>query len=246
MQGFYTKEFLISTSLTDVKSTLSPDKVFTIFQDMASEHAEILGIGGYVMMDRGLFWMTIRTRIRAYRLPKLMEKVKALTWLAPFKDRDIRSNRYYRLYAGEELLAEGCTEWAVYSFEKKTVVRLEEAHMPQIEFLPEEVTVSKFSRFHNEPAETDEVFSHKVVFSDVDLGQHMNNCAYVRAMFDTIELPEYKKLTPAEMEICFRAPSLPGETVSIRRRKEENGYLFTVMKPDGAESAIGRLTLCVR
>jgi len=243
MQGFYTKEFLISTSYTDAKSTLAPDKVFTIFQDMASEHAEILGVGGYAMTSRGLFWLTIRTRVRYYRLPNLMEKVRALTWLAPFKERDIRSNRYYRLYAGEELLAEGCTEWAVYSMERKTVVRMEEAQMPSIEFFPEEVTVSKFSRFRNEASEGDELFSHRVVLSDVDLGQHMNNCAYVRAMLDTLELSEYRTLQPAEMEICFRTPSFPGETVTIRRRKEENGYLFTIQKPDGAESAIGQLTI---
>ncbi len=241
MQGFYKKDYLINTSYTDANSTLAPAKVFTIFQDMASEHAEILGVGGYTMLAKGLFWLTIRTRIRYYRLPKLMERVSVLTWLAPFKGRDIRSNRYYRLLSGDELLAEGCTEWAVYSMEKKTVVRVEEAGFPEIEFLPEEVSVSRFSRFRNEETEEDMVFTHRIVPSDVDLGQHMNNCAYVRAMLDTLELSEYKALTPAEMEVCFRTPSLPGETVTIRRKKEEDGYLFTVCKPDGAESAIGRL-----
>ena len=48
--------------------------------------------------------------------------------------------------------------------------------------------------------------------SDVDMGHHMNNTAYVRALLDTFTVEELLALRPAEFEICFRQACFGGDT----------------------------------
>lgn len=118
---------------------------------------------------------------------------------------------------------------------------MREVEMPDVEICPEIVCGAPFSRFHELPDEKDFCTEHVVRPSDVDMGQHMNNTAYIRAMLDTFTVKEWKALEPEEMEICFRQPCYGGETLAIRRRELGDGWLFLVQRPDGRQSALAKL-----
>ena len=241
MEGTFEKTIILGPSQCDATSRLSLYSTFVIFQDIASEHAETLGIGGAATAAKNLFWLTVRTRVKMYHRPAMMEKLTVKTWLGAFKPGDLRTDRFYRITCGDTLVAEGRTEWAVLRLTDQSVVRMREVEMPDVEICPEIVCGAPFSRFHELPDEKDFCTEHVVRPSDVDMGQHMNNTAYIRAMLDTFTVKEWKALEPEEMEICFRQPCYGGETLAIRRRELGDGWLFLVQRPDGRQSALAKL-----
>lgn len=241
MQGFYEKEITVVPSYCDAASRLSLHSIFVLFQDSASEHAETLGIGGDRMSEKGLFWLTIRTRIKVQSQPHMMQKVRLKTWLGEFAPGDLRTFRYYTLRCGEQLVAEGKTEWTVYRFADQSVVRMREVDMPDVEILKDTVCPEPFSRFRPDFGEDDLSMEHVVRPSDVDMGQHMNNTAYVRTILDTFTVPELKELQAKELEITFRQPCFGGEALTVRRKTQENGWQFAVQRPDGKPAALAQL-----
>lgn len=241
MEGNYQKQIVITPSRCDATARLSLHSIFVLFQDIASEHAESLGIGGAALVQKGLFWLTVRTRVKVYHRPRMMEEATVQTWLGKFAPGDLRTDRYYRLTCGGRLVAEGRTEWAILRLADNSVARMREAGMPDVEILEETVCDAPFSRFRTDFTEDDFSMEHIVRPSDVDMGQHMNNTAYVRTILDTFTVEEGKALKPAELEICFRQPCFGGQSLTVRRKTVEGGWLFAVLHPDGKQAALAQL-----
>ena len=243
MEGSYQKQVVITPSRCDATSRLSLHSIVVLFQDIASEHAESLGIGGAALAEKGLFWLTVRTRVKVYSRPRMMQEATVQTWLGKFAPGDLRTDRYYRLTCGGRLVAEGRTEWAILRLADNSVARMREVGMPDVEIREETVCDAPFSRFRADFAEDDFSMEHIVRLSDVDMGQHMNNTAYVRTILDTFTVPELKALKPAELEICFRQPCFGGQALTVRRKAEEGGWLFAVEHSDGKQAALARLLI---
>lgn len=239
-QGVFVREFPVATSRCDAEGKLSVTQIFNMFQDMAAEHAQYLGIGGANMFARGIFWLTIRTRIRVYKRPYLMDApVVIQTWLGEYKDTDLRTDRYYRMLCKGEVVAEGRTEWGVLSLEKKSIVRVGESGMPKVELYPDKVLTEPFRRFRTKPEEGELLFDYTVNMGDIDVGMHMNNCAYPRSVMNTFTVAEMKEHPVTEMEVCYRNACYEGEKLTIARRKTEEGWQFVIRKEDGSEASMG-------
>ena len=98
MEAYYQQEMYVPISLCDREGRLSPVGAFTVFMDLASIHADLLGLGAADMIQRGLFWLTVKTKVRFLRRPRLMERVTVSTRpLAPEKVRSIREYRIERI-----------------------------------------------------------------------------------------------------------------------------------------------------
>jgi len=243
MKGYYEKELFVTPSLCDAASRLSLQSVFVLFQDAASEHAETLGIGGNVMAEKGLFWLTVRTKVRFLSRPRLMERLQLKTWLGEFAPGDLRTYRYYTLFCGVKAVAEGRTEWAILRVADHGMARIRDVGFPDVAVLPDTVLSEPFSRFRVELGEEVPTFRSVVRTTDVDMGQHMNNTAYIRALLDTFSVEELKEMDVRELEICFKQACYGGEALTIRRQRNEEGWLFVISRADGKPATMAQLRL---
>ena len=241
MKGYYEKELYASPSRCDATARLSLASIFVLFQDAASEHAETLGIGGNVMAEKGLFWLVVRTKVRVLERPAMMQRLRLKTWLGAYAPGDLRTYRYYTLSCGGRTVAEGRTEWAILRMADGGMARIRDAGFPDVEVLPDTVLEEPFSRFRVLPEEGCPTFPHRVRSTDVDMGQHMNNTAYIRALLDTFSVEELKTMEPRELEICFKQACYGGEELTIRRQETEDGWLFAICRADGKPATIASL-----
>lgn len=53
LQGFFEKNFTLSPDYCGASARMSPLAAFTMFQAIAAEHAERIGVGGAAMARRG-------------------------------------------------------------------------------------------------------------------------------------------------------------------------------------------------
>ena len=179
MESIFEKRLTVTPDYCDASGALSPLAAFTIFQGIAAQHAEVLGVGSSAMAKKGEFWLTVHTRVDLFERAYLMDELTVRTWAEACSERDVRTYRSYTLSRGEAVIARGKTEWAILGPEQK-IIRFGDSGFPKDYPFPAETAIpEKLQRFH-EKFEDADLFSHYAVRStDIDLGHHMNNVAYV-------------------------------------------------------------------
>ena len=75
MEVIYSREMRVPSSRCGPDGKLSVPAAFELVMDMATEHAEELGMGLAALRKRGLIWVAVRARIRFYRRPGMLERV---------------------------------------------------------------------------------------------------------------------------------------------------------------------------
>ena len=241
MECRMTKEMMILPGCCDSSARLGVADTFGLFMDLAAEHAVAIGNGPVDMKARGLFWLTVKTRIRFFRRPGITEVVTASTW--PERIGKKRGDRSYTLSRGGELLVAGKSEWAILELEGGGLHDVMDVYAPDTEFPQESAVPGLYTRIRDNF--TGEPFAQYTVHStDIDLGGHMNNAAYPRALASLFTVAEQRALTVREAELHFRAPCYEGDTLSFQKRRDENGVLeVRAALPSGKTALLIRLTL---
>lgn len=222
--------FKILSSVCDMEGKLGYYNTFNFFMDLAAEHAAELGSGYYAMRDMRRYWVVVRTRVRFFDRPAMMETVDGETW--PAAPSLAKCNRFYRLSQGDRVLAEGCSEWAIQDMDTGRVVKSSECYPAELVFREDRVCEEPFTRFKPLREECEE-FSYTVSAMDIDAGCHMNNVMYVRMLLNTFSGEALRAMEVSELEISYRRACLEGETLTIRRLFRDGAYWFDVVKPDG-------------
>ena len=216
MKCEYSRTLTVLPSMCDASGRLGVPDAFALFMDIATEHAEQLGIGMNGLMKQGLFWLTARTRVRFFRRPAMVETVTARTW--PEKPERSRCNRDYVLEANGERLAEGKTEWMIMNLKTGRLYPTDSVFPEDMDLVEERVTPEPFMRMADDFADTHDFGSYTVRSTDIDLGGHMNNAAYVRAIAGAFSTAAWREMDIREMEVAFRAQCYEGSVLRIQRR----------------------------
>lgn len=238
MDKIYTRDQLVLMSMCDYSGRLAVADTVGLFMQSAAEATELLGIGFTAMEEKHFFWLTVRTRCRIHRRPKVLARVTLSTWAHAMQRA--ACNRYYTLSDDRGLLAEGKTEWIVFDTDTMAVsTELDEVFY---KFPPCEDTVcdGQKARVGRAFADNELLGRYTVRSTDIDIGHHMNNVAYIRAIMSLIPTAEQTRLDIREFEISYHSPCLEGEELSIYRRETETGFEAGIFRPDGTLSSTAR------
>lgn len=236
MGNTYSKKLVVAPSMSDGSGLLSIHSTFGLFMDIAMEHATELGIGLDYTMSKGLFWITVRTRVKFNRRPKLSDVLTEKTW--PERPNKLRTNRYYTLSDNDGVAVEGKTEWAVINLETGRPQPLGCVFADDFDFSEEKVCEEPFMRISEDFSECPALPSFIVGSSDIDMARHMNNVMYVRELLNLFSTPELEEMNITEMEVCYRASCYEGDVLTPRYRRTEDGMDFGITRPDGKASVL--------
>lgn len=235
------KDLMVLPSQCDDTACLSVNSVFGIFQDLASEHAPLMGMGAPDLAKDGLFWLTVKTKIRLHRRPEMLSMMHAVSW--PEQPGKIRCNRYYRLTDEDGLLAEGKTEWAIVHLETNRLVPTAQAYNQTLEHLPDTLLPEPFARIPEDFSDAETLEHYRVRSTDIDLGHHMNNVAYPRVMLGAISAAALREKPVREMDVIFRSPCFEGEMLTLKHRETPNGMELALLHADGKPAALARVVV---
>ncbi len=231
MEQVFERPYLILPSVCGADGRLSLHSVFALFMDFASQHAQLLGNGPAAMAGRNLFWLTVKTQIRFFELPRMMETVTARTW--PEAPGKVRCDRSYQLLRGGQILAAGKTEWAVLNTKTGQLAPLADVYPAGLSFTEPSACPGPYARIVDVADGWTQRGDYTVRSTDIDLGGHMNNAAYVRALLGSFSNAELGTLAIRQMDVIFRTPCYEGETLSIEQRPAAGGMELRLTKPEG-------------
>ncbi len=232
MRAVLEKQVMILPGMCDSTARLGVPDAFSLCMDLATEHAEELGCGLNALMPQGKFWLTVKTLLRFYRRPRMTETVIAATW--PEKPGAMRCLRDYRICSGDEVLVAGKTQWAILNNSTGRLESMDGIYPERLELSTEQALEEPFSRvavsFPPEP-----FASYTVRSTDIDLGGHMNNAAYVRALAGLFSSHEWNGMHIRDVEMLFRSPCYEGDTLCFYRQQTDKGLALQASLPDGRE-----------
>ena len=237
MQVKYTVDRMIPPSVCDSTGALGIPGAFTLFMDLATEHACLLDCGLDVLGPRGLFWLTVRTHVKFFRRPKMYERVSLSTWTEP--PGKLRVNRCYAVEDSGGRLVAGKTEWTILDQTTGRLDPMANVYAPDPALLPASVWDEPFTRLPDEAL--DEFARYTVRSTDIDLGGHMNNAAYLRALASLFSCEVWQGMHIREAEIAYRAACYEGDTLCWQKREDGGALTLRAALPDGKTIALIRL-----
>ena len=238
MNTRFEKKTNVALSLCDNTGKLSIYNIFTLFMDIATEHAYELKLSSDVLGDN-LFWITVRTKVKILDRPKMSDVVTLTTW--PEKPSRVRANRHYLISDGDRELVKGKSEWTVVDTSTGKLCRVGDLYPDGFEFCEELAVEDKFSRISDDFTDAQTLCEYTVRSIDIDLVQHMNNAAYIRTLMGAFMTKELMENPIKEIEITYKAQSYEGETLTIKYRDTEDGVEYGMIKPDSTVAATIRI-----
>ena len=238
MNPIYTKSITILPSQVDAWGRLSPAHTFDLFMDTATEAAGAMGVGWDFLMRRGMFWITVKARVRFIDPPRLLDAVEVVTW--PEAPGDMRCNRYYEVRKNGSVLAQGVTEWAIVDIQSGKPQPLAGILPPELEYPRATACPGPFPMIDGDFPEPP-FAEYLVTATDIDMARHMNNVAYVRAIINAFPLKAWKALNVRQMDVIFLTSAHEGDALRFQQRRD--GHILDIRGtlPDGRVSVLARL-----
>ena len=222
MEQVYEQQMTVGPGDCDISGRLSYHDSIRLFVDSAAAHAEHLDCGLGRMREKKYFWLTVKTKAEFTVRPRMGERFTLRTWPeVPGKLRCIRS--YEIVSAQGERMIAGKTEWAVMDLESGRLVPMEGIYGAGLSFTEPTACPAPFAHVPEKAEDYEAYAEYTVRSTDIDMGRHMNNVAYVRTLLGSFSNEALKQMRLRSMDVIYRTPCFEGETLRLLRRKTEAG-----------------------
>ena len=220
----------ILSSHTDMFNRLRSSVLARILQDAAIIHAESLGVGRNVGLEKNALWVVTRLAMDIQRLPNWGETVVLRTW--PGETRHGLFPRYFEMTtdSGEELLKASTIWLLMHAADRRMLdpktIGMEVSGMNREGQLPIPARRVPF------PAEMTAETVRRVQYSETDVNGHMNNTRYLDWADDLLPVEFHKTHSLKKLWVEFRSEILCGQEAVLKSDLSENVLCMTGIAGD--------------
>jgi medium-chain acyl-[acyl-carrier-protein] hydrolase len=223
------KDFEINFIQCAPNGFLKYTELCNLMQVTAATHSELGGISFSDMQAFDQAWVLSRMRIEISKLPKWKDTITIKTWIVSLENS--RSIRAMEVFLNDEKICASETFWAVMNTKTRRPEALSIAH-EHFEKYPEEfatqIRVSKIDFNENATILT----TKKVVFSDLDIVNHVNSMKYLEWCLDCLDYESIKNKKIINIDLNYLKELSINDSVDIRNQFSGNEVIFSVSKND--------------
>lgn len=205
----------------DTQRRVTVPTICNYLQEMADNHAFILGFAVDQVLPKGLTWVLSRLHLRMKTYPCWRETLRIATW--PSEVRKLFAFRDYKLLnAQKEEIGHATSDWLLLDLNTMKPILIPDSIQQNRATEHGRVFVAPTIKL----PELDRV-EHEKIFqvrqSDLDINQHVNNVSYIEWALETApeEVRQTHQLT--ELQVVFRAAGQYGDEVVSQSRLLEEG-----------------------
>jgi medium-chain acyl-[acyl-carrier-protein] hydrolase len=232
MNPIWNESFPVRSSDVGIANLLKPQALFQFFQEAAGNHATHLGVGYDALRRLGLFWVLSRVKVEIASLPRWGDEVTLTTW--PKGVDRLFALRDFRMTGRDgATLARGTSCWLLVDSEKMRPRRLDSINR-SFPLNDREHALQESLDKIPIPADLAPVYERKVMRSDLDVNNHVNNTEYVRWITDALGDGEGASLRA--LQINYLEEAKRGETLAFSAGCADGESWFI----EGVNRATGR------
>lgn len=220
------KEYRIHVYETGPAGKVNLHSLFNFMQDIASEHAVILGYGREDLMKKNHFWVLSRMFASFNGLPSWKDTIVLRTW--PSGVDKMFAMRHYELkYSDGRQIGSGSSSWLIIDRTTKKIQRPDEfLQRYNLENEGIERPVRNPLKLDQFPGEGTTSKPFTVTVNDLDINLHTNNVNYLKWITDTYDLNFIMNHQPCSAEINYLAEAMFGDEIIIRSSNGTSGPGF--------------------
>ena len=184
MKMIDTRKYLIHASFVGDDDLIRPASVLDLFQDEASIHAGILGMGFKDMYHKDLLWIVNYQEIDYIgRVPAHCEEVMVSTW--PHERKRLDYIREYEIRDLDgNLLISGIASWFTIDLKSRKLVKDD-----GVNFNGEYYELTNYPNFRRGRMDLKPIgdvvkWDYRVCYTDLDHNGHMNNAKYLDVIYN--------------------------------------------------------------
>jgi acyl-ACP thioesterase len=197
----------------DRSDRLTLASTFDLFQEIAINHAETLGVGREAMIKSGQIWVLSRLSVVWDRRPRWREPITVRTWprgwekLFALRDYDIRD--------GEDcIVVRGRSCWIILDMEKRRPLR-PQAVMASIPMNEGMDAMTGIPPSLESRADLRLLGERRALYSDIDYNGHVNNARYIQWVQDLMDSALLERCGRARLDINYLGEVRLGETLGL-------------------------------
>lgn len=217
------QHFVIPCYDTDVAFRLKPASFMDLAQEIAQQHAGLLGFGYDDLQRTRAAWVLSRLHIKFLRHPLWREEVDFKTWHKGAERLFFLRDFVMSGKDGEPSVL-ATSSWLVLNIDTRRLVRSVDMEGLDTALCDNaiETPCGKVQMPKDVPSEI--VAEHVVSYSDVDMNGHTNNARYVVWAMDAVGYDVVSVTPVKEIKVNFNHETRPGETVFLHRAVVGNVY----------------------
>lgn len=227
--SIFSKNWKINFTQCTPNGYLKYTDLCNILQLTAAEHSELGGISFVDMQHYNQAWVLSRMRVEITELPKWKDTITVKTWINSLENS--RSVRAFEIYSNDRKIIGSETFWAVFN----TKIRRPEALVlpySHFELFPQNrATIETFSKI-NLDLDTRIVSEKTVVFSDLDIVNHVNNVKYLEWCLDWVDEKNIINQKICSFEMNFLKELFLKDVVSIYESSANKKTVYNITKED--------------
>ena len=242
-----TQTFFLSAGETDAEGKLSLPLLTSKIIDIATAHANSLGIGNPSMAHLRRGWVLSRLAIEMTEYPKVNDSYSLTTWVESW-NRHFSERNFAITAADGRVLGYARSIWMVLDTETRESTGLSHLNLPEGIISSRECPIPRQGKHHlilplsfdgelprGAVKSTAEPQHYTFKYCDIDYYRHVNTVRYVQMLLNRFSLEFFDTHEIERMELTFMRESLYGQTVAINRADNGSETLFSLNNSDTSE-----------
>ena len=236
----HSNTYLLTAGETDAEGRMPLTLVTERIIEVASEHANLMGIGYDALITHNVGWVLSRVSIEMVSYPEINSYYTLTTWIESYNRRFSERN-FVMTDSSGRVLGYMRTVWVAMDFVTRTGVDLSAmfdkpfatadlpcpiAKAPRVAPLPEDAAAEQYT------------FKYR----DLDFNRHVNTVRYLDLILNHWSLEHYDVYEPRRFDIMFHHECHYGDTVDLRVcRDEATGASLCEIVRDGTRCIVASI-----
>lgn len=223
------RTYIVTPGLCNARKELPLPHLISDIIELATDHANKLGLGFKVMTPKGIGWVLSRLTVSMNRYPRFNEHFILTTWIEDW-------NRHFSLrnFAIEtldgEIIGYARTIWMVIDLKNHSNVGTDSLPFDK-SFISSRECPIKPTRKITKIA-PDVVRQYTFRYTDIDFYSHVNTVRYIELLLNQFPLSKYMEAHISRIDISFRHEAHYGETAFIEMTELDENRYFVSLKKD--------------
>lgn len=210
--------------------------------EVATEHANSLGIGYDTLITRNIGWVLSRMSIEMECYPGVNDEYTISSWIEGY-NRHFSERNFAITDAAGNTLGYARTVWVAMDYESRTMADLSAFDSSRFPIVDLPCPIAKTPRLVS-PGPDAETEEYTFRYRDLDVNRHVNTVRYIDLLLNHWSLDYFDCMMPVRFDILFHNECHFGDKVTLRIAPAPDVAdcdICEILRPDEKKAVTARI-----